>query len=68
MKRTFSARVWQEDDCFMAQCLEVDVASQGATEGEALANLQDAVELHFLPPHATVVPHVRSIEAEVGAD
>ncbi len=33
----FTAAVWQEDDLFVAQCLEVDVASQGHTEEEALA-------------------------------
>ncbi|MGH7433571.1 MAG: type II toxin-antitoxin system HicB family antitoxin, partial [Candidatus Methylomirabilales bacterium] len=29
MKRTFTASVWREGDWFVAQCLEVDVASQG---------------------------------------
>jgi hypothetical protein len=38
---------------FIAQCVQVDVASQGATEDEALENLQDALELHFSPPVAT---------------
>ena len=33
----------------MAQCLEVDVASQGETEEEALANLEEALELFFEP-------------------
>jgi predicted RNase H-like HicB family nuclease len=47
MKRGFTASVWQEDDWFVAQCLEVDVASQGDTEEEALANLREALELHF---------------------
>ena len=65
MKRTFTASVWQEGDWFVAQCLEVDVASQGETEEEALTNLREALELHFEPPCATVTPHVRSIEVEV---
>jgi predicted RNase H-like HicB family nuclease len=67
MKRTFTASVWQEGDWFVAQCLEVDVASQGETEEEALANLQEALELHFEPPLATIVPQVRTIQVEVGA-
>jgi predicted RNase H-like HicB family nuclease len=67
MKRVFTASVWQEGDWFVAQCLEVDVASQGETEEEALANLQEAVELHFEPPLATIVPQVRTIQVEVGA-
>jgi hypothetical protein len=34
MERTFTARVWQEDEWYVAQCLEVEVASQGETERE----------------------------------
>jgi predicted RNase H-like HicB family nuclease len=47
--------------------LELDIASQGETEEEALANLKEAVELHFEEPRATRPPEVRVIEAEVGA-
>ncbi|MDQ2922042.1 MAG: antitoxin HicB [Acidobacteriota bacterium] len=50
----------------MAQCVQVDVTSQGSTE-EALDNLRDALELHFTPPVATIVPHVRDIEVEIRA-
>ena len=67
MKRNFNATVWQEGEWHIAQCLEVDVASQGATEEEALENLSDALELHFTPPVATITPHVRQIEVEVAA-
>ena len=67
MKRSFPATVWREGDWYVAQCLEVDVASQGRTEQEALRNLREAVELHFEPPCATAPPPVRLIEAEVGA-
>jgi predicted RNase H-like HicB family nuclease len=54
VKRTFHASVWQEGAWYVAQCLDVDVASQGATEAEALANLTEALEMHFEPPRATV--------------
>ena len=67
MKRIFTASLWQEDDWLVAQCLEVDVASQGETEEEALANLKEALELHFESPRATVTPEMRIIEVEVGA-
>jgi predicted RNase H-like HicB family nuclease len=66
MKREFSATVWQEGDWFVAQCLEVDVASQGRTEQEALKNLSRALELHFAEPRATITPRLTTIEAEVG--
>jgi predicted RNase H-like HicB family nuclease len=52
MKEKFTASIWQEDEWFVAQCIEVDVASQGSTEDEALENLRYALELHFTPPVA----------------
>ena len=67
MKRPFAATVWREGRWYVSQCLELDVASQGDTEEEALANLKEAIELHFEPPHATRPPRVRLIEVEVGA-
>lgn len=67
MKQSFSASIWQEGEYFVAQCVQVDVASQGATEDEALENLRDALELHFTPPIATAVPHVRNIEIDIKA-
>ena len=66
MKRQFSATVWQEGDWFVSQCLDLDIASQGETEVEALQNLKEAIELHFEPPQATRLPRVQMIEAEVG--
>lgn len=67
MKRNFNARVWQEGEWFVAQCVEVDVASQGASEEEAVKNLTDALELHFTPPVATAAPRIRTVEVEVAA-
>ena len=67
MKRNFNATVWQEGKCYIAQCLEVDIASQGETEAEALTNLSEALELHFTPPVATIAPQVRQVEVEVAA-
>ena len=65
MKQQFSASIWLEGEWVIAQCVQVDVASQGATEDEALENLRDALELHFTPPVATLVPHVRDIEVDI---
>jgi predicted RNase H-like HicB family nuclease len=67
MKQTFTARVCKDEDWFIAQCTQVDVASQGRTEAQALSNLREALELCFEPPTATLVPKVTSIEVEVGA-
>lgn len=67
MKRNFTASVSQEGRWFIAQCIEVDVASQGESEEAALDNLRDALELHFTAPVATVAPHIRTVEVEVAA-
>lgn len=65
MKRPFAATVWREGNWYVAQCLEVDVASQGESEEEALDNLKEALELRFEPPQATRPPKVRTVEVEV---
>lgn len=44
---TLTAAVRQEEDWYVAQCLEVDVASQGHSVEEALANLREAVSLYL---------------------
>ena len=67
MKRPFAASVWKEGHLYVSQCLEIDLASQGETEEEALSNLKEALELYFEPPCATRAPKVRLIEVEVGA-
>lgn len=62
MKRPFAATVWREGNWYVSQCLEVDVASQGESEQEALANLKEALELHFEPPRATPPPALAHAE------
>jgi predicted RNase H-like HicB family nuclease len=39
--------VYREEEFHVAQCLNVDVSSFGATRVEAIANLKEAVELYF---------------------
>ena len=39
--------VYREDEFIVAQCLNVDISSFGATREEAVANLKEAVELYF---------------------
>ena len=67
MKRYFTASVTVEGDWHVAQCLEVDVASQGETEQAALDNLAEALGLHFEPPVATDAPATRSLEVDIRA-
>ena len=63
----FGERRASEDDLYVAQCLELDVASQGKSEQEALENLREAIELHFEPLGPAAAPRVRTIEVEVSA-
>ena len=41
--------VYEQDGAFVAQGLDVDVASEGDTEEEAVLNLREAFELYFDP-------------------
>ncbi len=66
-KQKFSASVWREGKWHIAQCLEVDVVSQGTSESAALKNLADALALHFSPPMATRAPRVLPIEVKARA-
>ena len=67
MLRNFTATVWQEEEWFIAQCLEVDVVSQGESEAEALSNLKEALSLHFKEPRATLLPKLHTVKVEVHA-
>lgn len=55
---SFKASVCQKGEWYVAQCLDVDVASRGRTKEEALENLKEAIELHFEEPRATKVPDI----------
>lgn len=46
MKKVHSI-VWKEENLYVAKALEVEVASQGKSEKEALTNLKEALELYF---------------------
>ena len=67
MKRVFTASVWKEGPWYVAQALEADVASQGESVDEALANLRKALGLHVEPPVPSSAPDLRRIEVEVTA-
>ena len=67
MTREFSAVVHQEGDPFAAQCLDIDIASQGSSEEEALANLQEALELFVQSPQATTAPKVSKVRVDTDA-
>ena len=66
--QTFTASITQEDKWFIAQCLEVDVSSQGKSEDEAINNLREALELYFEPPRPTMMPKIRKFEVNIGSN
>ena len=66
--QTFTASITQEDKWFIAQCLEIDVSSQGKSEDEAINNLREALELYFEPPRPTVMPRIRKFEVNIGSN
>lgn len=66
--KTFTASISQEGELFIAQCLEIDVASQGKSEDEAINNLKEALELYLEPPRPTVMPKLRKFEVSINSD
>ena len=44
-KQQFTAIIEKEDKAYVAFCPELDIASQGESIEQALANLQEAVDL-----------------------
>ena len=57
MERKLKYVVVQEEDAFVARCLDVEVASDGATEEEAVAALKEALEL-FFEDHSDTLNHL----------
>lgn len=47
MKKDFPVVIIPENGCFSAWCPDFDIASQGDSIKEALANLKEAIELHI---------------------
>jgi predicted RNase H-like HicB family nuclease len=67
---TFTATVTKDGEWYVSRCLEVEVASQGETLDEALANLREALELYFEDepaPPTFVHPLVTSVDVHISA-
>ena len=58
-----NALVWREGDWYVAKAVAVEVTSQGKTVKQALANLQEALELYFedekVPVADVILPDLR---------
>ena len=73
MSRQLTAIIEREGDGYVALCPELDIASQGASVGEARDNLKEALELFFETASAAEVEerlrdevYVTWIEVAVG--
>lgn len=60
MKFTFTTAIHKEGKWFVAQCIELGVATQGRTAAEAKKNLKEAVELYLEDMPARDVPRKAS--------
>ncbi len=47
MQKTIKAFIHKGDSHYVAECLEINVVTQGRTLDETVANLQEAVALHL---------------------
>lgn len=54
--------VYREDEIHVAQCLNVDVSSFGATEKEAVDNLREAVELYLEGEDGVVLASIADVK------
>ena len=64
LSRRITVSLVREGDGYVAQAIEVDVVSQGDTLDEALANIQEALELYFedAPDLPSIAPLITSVE------
>ena len=66
---TFTAIIHKEDNLQVAECPEINTASQGETIEEAVKNLQEATELYLeeFPRKQTYRPLVTTFEVPAHA-
>lgn len=68
-KQILNAVVWKEENLFVAKLLELELASQGKTEKEALKNLKEALDLYLEDEKINDLssPHVEKITTQTVA-
>ena len=47
MNYKFTTMIKEEEDWFVATCIENNIASQGKTINDAIDNLREAIELYY---------------------
>lgn len=66
LKSGLHALIWQEGKWYVAKCLEIEIASQGLNQNDALKNLEEALSLYFedekiVPPEKLINPRLMSL-------
>jgi predicted RNase H-like HicB family nuclease len=61
----FTVAVTREGDWYVAQCLEIDVASQGSSVDGALESLREALELRLEDEPASALPTEPAVIARI---
>lgn len=64
MSRAIEVVIYQEDEQWVAQALNVEVSSFGDTPEEARAAIQEALELYFENEPDMDVPHIQGGHVE----
>jgi len=62
---SFNIVVWQEEQYFVAQCLNTNVSSFGDTKEEALENINEALELYFEESDSIKLKYIKINEPEL---
>jgi predicted RNase H-like HicB family nuclease len=57
------ATAWKQDNWFIAQCDEFDIATQAGSEGELIENVREAIALHFDRPESEFDVVIRHVDA-----
>lgn len=60
-----TAAVSRDGDLFVARCLEVELASRGRSVDDALADLEEALELYFEDEPSPAVTEVITAPIEI---
>jgi len=65
MSKFFTVAIQQEENWYVAKCLENSVASQGKTMEEATANLREALTLFYEDELLPILPQTYVTTLEV---
>jgi len=65
-KQSLNIVTWKEDKLFIAKFLEIELASQGKTQKEAIKNLKEALSLYLEEedPSKLQIPSIKDVNTQ----